>query len=136
MAAKKPQSTSLSKLIGKSIVVKDGENDADGIIVPMGPEENRMANMLLAAQMRQVIREMMKRYKERDALLTPKELKDLADSAKILTEFSGNVYSGGQFEVQPKSGPEEASPEAFKADFSGMKVVTPETPENPVKETQ
>ena len=132
--AKKPQTTSLSKLIGNSIVVKDSD-ESEGIVVPMGAEENRMANMLLAAQMRQLIRDAMKKYKEKEALLTPKELKDLAETAKTVAEFSGTVYSGGAFEVSTKTGP-ETPPDEFKADFSGIKRVDPAPEEKPAEATQ
>lgn len=132
--AKKPTTTSLAKLIGNSIVVKDND-ESEGIVVPMGPEQNRMANMLLAAQMRQMIRDMMKRYKEKDATLTPKELKDLAESARTLAEFSGTIYTGGSFETPDKTGP-ETPPDEFKADFSGMKKAEPEPEEKPAEATQ
>lgn len=88
---KKP--SALRAIVGESIQVRgDGENS---LIVPLTADGNKMANMVMAAKMRLIMDGSLKKYTEQDALLTPKEIKDLADAAKSIASFSAEVYQGG-----------------------------------------
>src|SRR6478736_5785099 len=81
---------SINDLIGNQIAVK--ESNGDTLIIPSDKAGNRVANMILAAQIRSLIQGYIKTYKEKDMLPTPKDLKDLAEAAKSLHNFSGEVY--------------------------------------------
>lgn len=81
---------SINDLIGNSISVT--ESNGDELIIPSDQAGNRVANMIMAAQIRALIQRSMKTYKEKDMLPTPKDLKDLAEAAKSLNQFSGEVY--------------------------------------------
>jgi len=81
---------SINDLIGNSISVT--ESNGDTLIIPSDKAGNRVANMILAAQIRSLIQGSIKTYKEKEMLPTPKDLKDLAEAAKSLNQFSGEVY--------------------------------------------
>lgn len=80
----------MQDLIGTSIDIK--LPDGAVVIVPSEKSGNRAANMILAAQLRHLIQNSIKTYREKDMLATPKDLKDLAEAAKSLHQFSGDVY--------------------------------------------
>src|SRR5690349_1186230 len=80
----------MADLIGDSVDIK--MPDGDSVIVPTEKSGNRVANMILAAQIRHMIQNSIKTYKDKDMLPTPKDLKDLAEAAKSLHQFSGEVY--------------------------------------------
>lgn len=46
----------------------------------------------------------MKRYKDMDSHMTPKEIKDLTESAANIARFSGEVYSAGEALSDNKDG--------------------------------
>lgn len=81
---------SINDLIGNAISVQ--EADGKTLIIPSDKSGNRVANMILAAQIRTLIQTSITTYKEKDMLPTPKDLKDLAEAAKSLHQFSGEVY--------------------------------------------
>lgn len=80
----------MQDLIGNSIDIK--LPDGGLVIVPSEKSGNRAANMILAAQIRHLIQDSIKTYKDKEMLPTPKDLKDLAEAAKSLHQFSGEVY--------------------------------------------
>lgn len=81
----------MQDLIGNSIDIK--LPDGGVVIVPSEKSGNRAANMILAAQIRHLIQDSIATYKDKDMLPTPKDLKDLAEAAKSLHQFSGAVYT-------------------------------------------
>ncbi len=83
-------SGTMQDLIGNSVDIK--LPDGGVVIVPTEKSGNRVANMILAAQIRHMIQDSIKTYKDKEMLPTPKDLKDLAEAAKSLHQFSGEVY--------------------------------------------
>ena len=93
----------MQDLIGNSVDIKMPGGET--IIVPSDKSGNRVANMILAAQIRAMIQKNLKKYDDQDMLATPKDLKDLAEAAKSLHQFSGDVYKeedSGQISAKPK----------------------------------
>lgn len=72
------------------------QEDGTIVFVPNGPDENKRSNMVLASQVRNLIQENIKMYKQAEARLSPKELKDLADAAAAIAKFSAEVYSNAE----------------------------------------
>ncbi len=58
--------------------------------------ENNMMNMIVMAQMRHMIQNHLKRYEDEERLLTPKEVKDMADAIKAMAGASQDIYSLGE----------------------------------------
>lgn len=87
--AKTKESTQLARLVpnSKGIII-----DGQEVMVAANAEENSILNMVLAGQIRATIQEALKRYKDKDMLPNPKELKDLTDAASKMAEFSGTIY--------------------------------------------
>lgn len=81
---------SLDALVGQSVKVDDGQGGQ--FLVPLGPSENRTANQILASQMRNYIQKQMKMYADGEKMLTPAELRQLAEAAAVVARFSGEVY--------------------------------------------
>lgn len=75
-------------------------------------------NTVLAAQMRALIQEMIKKYKDGDSTLTPKELNDLASAAKNTAAFSNEVYAG--LTELPKPAEQASTPSSDEPDFSKL----------------
>jgi hypothetical protein len=92
--------------------------DGQELIVPADKEENAIANKILAAQIRQQIQTNIKRYKDSEELLTPKQLLELAQAAHALQKFSGDVYQGSDpMANRPdNSGPTEVKVEEVSFD--------------------
>lgn len=109
----------IEKIVGSSVRVDDGLGGT--FLVPSGPQENRTSNQILAAQLRHYIQQTLKRYKDGDKLLTPAELRQLAEAAKIVAQFSGEVYKDGESTI---SGPTQiktaivTEPDAEAIDFT------------------
>lgn len=89
MGAKKG---SLARIIGESIKFKD--DTGDEILVPSDQNGSKMALMVMAAQVRSLLQETINGYKQRGVALTPTELKQVADAAKAIATFQGEVYGG------------------------------------------
>ncbi len=70
--------------------------DGSELRVPADRAENSVMNMILASQMRNLIQEQIKKYKDADATMSPKELNDLASAARNTAAFSSDVYAGIQ----------------------------------------
>jgi hypothetical protein len=114
------QARALDELVGQSVRVDDGEGGT--FIVPAGPTENRTANQILASQMRNYIQMQMKRYKEGDKLLTPAELRQLAEAAAVVARFSGEVYDKGESAIPaaPAKNVSHVETAAEPVDFSTL----------------
>lgn len=90
-ADKKKSKTELARLMPNSeLVTIDGKE----IRVAMDKTENTVHNMVLAAQMRSLLQEQIKKYQEDDIKFTPKEIKELTEAAKNIAQFSGEIYQG------------------------------------------
>lgn len=91
MAAVK-KSGAVARLTPNAIVmVVDGKE----LRVASDAAENRMLNMIVATQMRTMFQESLKSYADKEMLPTPKELRDLIESAKALTTFTTEVWGVG-----------------------------------------
>lgn len=80
----------MQDLIGGSVDIK--LPDGGVVIVPSEKSGNRIANMILAAQIRTMIQRSIATYQEKEMLPTPKDLKDLASAARELHVFSAEIY--------------------------------------------
>lgn len=100
--------------------------DGEDVRMATSKEENDTMNMLMASQMRHLINSMMAKYKQKEAVLTPKELSDLAKAARDVASFSQEVYSGGT-DVSEKSKHDVGAKEPADShlDFSKLTNVTP-----------
>jgi hypothetical protein len=94
---KKP--AGLAKIIGESLVFKDANDDE--ILVPANSEASKMSLMVLAAQLRALLQETIKNYKDRGVSLTPAEIKQLTEAGNTVAKFQGEVY-GGSSTTAPK----------------------------------
>jgi hypothetical protein len=68
--------------------------DGEVMLVPISAEDNITSNKILASKMRRLIEDNMKSYSGK--IMTPKELKELAEAARSVAEFSGEVYKQGE----------------------------------------
>jgi hypothetical protein len=91
---KQDPALALEAIIGSSVRVDDGKGG--NFLVPSGQVENRIANQILASQMRHLIQEHIKTFRDKEAVLTPKEIRDMAEAARSVATFSGEVYSQGE----------------------------------------
>src|SRR6476660_1772740 len=124
---KKENSASLARIVRSLEVTIDGET----IRVPVGKEENRIASMVSAAQMRDLIQSQMKKYKEGEIQLTPKELKDLAEALHTVAKFSGEVYASEDDIAQDGEDTKKEDPIPVEAvDFSKIATNKPAEPAN------
>lgn len=67
--------------------------DKKALRVASSKEENNIMNMIVMAQMRHMIQNHIKRYEDEERLLTPKEVKDMADAVKAMAAASQEIYS-------------------------------------------
>ncbi len=77
--------------------------DGKMVHVPMGKAENKALNCLLVSQMRQVFQENLKKIRDLEATITPREMKDLIDACAALTKSSGEAYQSVEDELNPKT---------------------------------
>ena len=75
--------------LAKHISVKIDGRD---IRVAVGNEANKVIKCLLVSRARTLAEDQIKKYNERDVVLTPRELKDLIDAVARMAESSGDVY--------------------------------------------
>ncbi len=88
--AKQDLKTELALIGDKSIQVET--DDGETIVVPMDKDGNAMANKILFAQIRHVLKKNIKDYHNQDRTLTPKEIRDLAEAAASVAKGSGEVF--------------------------------------------
>lgn len=66
--------------------------DGEEVFVPTTKESNHALNCLLVSQARKILQENLKRIRDADVIVTPREMKDLIDSISKLAESSHTVY--------------------------------------------
>jgi|SRR6478736_6250178 len=120
---------SINDLIGDSISVQ--ESNGDTLIIPADRAGNRVANMILAAQIRSLIQGSIKTYKEKEMLPTPKDLKDLAEAAKSLNQFSGEVYKDDETPLATQTSKRKVIKVGAADDIDFGAATTPETTDGP-----
>jgi hypothetical protein len=84
---------------------------------------------VLAAQVRAFLQATIKRYKDGDNLLTPKELRDIAGAFSDLSKASGEIYVGvdlGASQPKRKDRPEKAEEISFDITPQDEKSIDPE----------
>lgn len=114
--AKQKKSSALARLVD-SIEIKNA--DGSTTLVPVSKADNDTANKILASQMRSLLQKSIVKFGDL-ALMTPKELKELAEAARSVAEFSGEVYkSGDSIEDGSEKPVEPITTEAL--DFSKLK---------------
>lgn len=109
------EKSSEKKLMPNALVVKMA--DGEELVLPNDKGENAIANKLVAAQMRQLLTAAIKRYRDMDAPLSPKELNDLVMAGKTLAQFSGEVYKENE-EIPQSRRVESTEIKADEVDFS------------------
>lgn len=110
--------SSEKKLMPNALVVKT--TDGSELVLPADKNENSIANKILAAQIRQALTAAIRKYKDMDVPLTPKELKDLADAGKSVAQFSGEVYKENE-EIPKSRHPDAMETKVEEVDFSEKK---------------
>ncbi len=112
----------------KSIVIKSFEAEVAGelVNVPSNKIENRIASMASAALMRKIIEEQLVKIRSGDIQLTPRELRDLAETLHTVSKMSGEIYETGD-EPDPDSHTDDTK-QAEAPDFSKIIEVKPAEP--------
>jgi hypothetical protein len=87
---KKPAKSSERAMMPNAVIISTV--DGQELTVPSNKEENSFANQVVIAQIRQQINRNLKLYREREELMTPKELKDMAEAAAVLIKSSAEIY--------------------------------------------
>lgn len=90
---RKKMVVTLARLIPNSIEIKDGERS---IIIASNLEENRVLNYYTIGQIRDVLTHSIEDFRNKEATLTPKELRDLAEAGRALADYSDTVYAKGE----------------------------------------
>lgn len=106
--------------LAKTLTIKvDGED----IHVPVGKAENMIHNCLMVSQVRQLVQVNIKRIKDMEQTISPKELKDLVDAVGRLAESSALIYNevDGEIDTKEKTAEKiEKEDEAIDADFTAI----------------
>ena len=118
--AEKKNKGALARIMPHEMVNVDGHD----VRVPNGKEENITANKLLACSARSLLEDQIKRYRDEGLRITPKELRDLAEAAKSIADFSATVYN----DVEPKKDTRNVTPQALEDIDLGGIASTPEAP--------
>lgn len=85
----KREKIALAKLTPGAITVKI---DSEEVRVATTPEENTLMNAILVSQGRAFIQRELKKYREIESTLLPKEIKDLIASMKDIIDASETVH--------------------------------------------
>lgn len=118
------QNSSVARIIGKHFKVLN--DDGTMFVVPAGKEENQTANKILASQMRSILQESIKEYKTKGAILSPTDLKNLAEAAKSVVTISGEVYSDGESLIDSARTVNPETPEETPAGALDFNDMTPD----------
>lgn len=90
----------LSNLVPDSFVLTINESE---IRIAANKHENAILSMISAGQMRALLDEQIKKYRDRDMILQPREMRDLAAAARDIAAFSAEVYGASEgFDGAPK----------------------------------
>ena len=120
MAEDRKEKLAMTKMVPGAIVVKI---DNDEIRVATNSEENSILNAILASQGRSLIQQQIKMWKEKEATMSPKELRDLAGAMRDIAEFSAEVYKSNPKLVKNAANPQETDEPAT---LDMAKLVKPE----------
>jgi lipopolysaccharide export LptBFGC system permease protein LptF len=125
LSLQKASSGALADLIGNSVSIQLA--DGSTVLVPVDRQGNRIANMVVAAEVRHLLQNSIKTYRDKDMLPTPKDLKDLAEAAKSLSQFSGEIYKEDDAPLQesPRKA-EKATASVDEVNFDEVIVQKPE----------
>ncbi len=111
------KSATIARLVKTLTIKVDGED----LHVPVGKAENKMMNCIMVSQVRRMVQDNMKKIKDLEQAISPKELKDLVDAVGRLAESSAEVYKdldGELDEKEPKPADKMNDAEPIEADFS------------------
>lgn len=130
MAGKK--SSALARIVQCiEITNKDGTTT----LVPVSKEDNARANKVLASQIRALIQANIASYQGK--IMLPKELKEIADAAKTIADFSGEVYKDnetvGDSEEKNVTGNDKAAPLPSEVSFDVL-IQSPKSLKPPAEE--
>lgn len=103
----KKGSFSLARLLPGAIEIKS--DDGTSVFVPQTQDENKVMGMFMAAKMRSIIDHMIKKIKDNDLEMTPKELSDLATAVAKTEQFAAEVYKSPDVPLTTR-GPDSAKP--------------------------
>lgn len=104
--------------IAKTLTIKV---DGSDVHVPVGKAENQIHNCIMVSQVRDLVKLNMKRIKEMEQVISPKELKDLVDAVGRLAESSAEIYKDldGEIDQRNEKPAEKAGDEeVIDVDFS------------------
>lgn len=114
-------SSTIKRLTPNSVDVKI---DGSEVRVAFSKDENAILNMIMASQMRAMIQAAIKSYKDKDAVLSPKEIADLAKAAKDVASFSAEIYSGAG-EINKDEKEDKKAGGILDVNFTSLTNVTP-----------
>jgi hypothetical protein len=100
------------------LIVKKDNLD---VSVPTSSDANKALNCLLVSQMRHMMHENLKLIRDREAIITPREMKDLIDAMAALTKASSDAYE--TLESLDDASPKDVTPdkdEAIDTDFTTL----------------
>lgn len=93
--------------------------DGSELFVPADKAENSIANKIVAAQIRQLIQANLKKYKDGEETLSPKQLAEIAMAGSALAKFSGEVYQASDPLVDAPARPGEET-KVEEVDFGNL----------------
>lgn len=116
----KSQEDVYKTLTPESMVVKvDGKE----VRLAMSREENAILNMLLAAQLRALIQNTIKKYEDEGVVPSPKDLRDLAGAVRDANESSNAIFDNIEM---PTARPSKRAEEPIHdTDFSKLAEAAP-----------
>ena len=117
--SEKKKSGAITRLTPNALVI---QVDGQEVRVPTDKKEVMIMNMVVAHQVRQIFQATLKEYRDKEAVPTPKELRDIISGGKELVELMNAAYgSAGGIESpiteQPALDQQSSEPEV---DFSKM----------------
>lgn len=100
---KKPKPKPSKAILASSLAKRSMKVQIDGseIIVPLDRIENTILNNIVASQGRALIQENIKKYKDTEQIITPRELKDLIGAMKDMIDMSGMIFANGDLSDAP-----------------------------------
>lgn len=123
------KATALSRLIPKATEVKIGDAT---ITIAGDAEENKILNYIMAAKIRALMDFSLQKFRDGEQVLTPRELKEIADAGRVLAEYSALIYKEEPIHNKPSE--VNATPQGVEVpDFSKLSEPEEERPaENPL----
>ena len=125
MTKAKRTEVSLARLTPESqILIVDG----DELRIAGNAAENSLLSKVLASQIRERVQLTLKQYRDDGLKFSPKELRDIAEAGKAVTELCGNAFKDELPNPMKQAQPAEEAD--HKVDFSGLSK-TPEVKPQP-----